>query len=201
MDLLTAAAPPRSRTAFPSAAGSRPKAGGRDPPSRGSFKHKEYSKPFRKSRQILLMGRDRPRITAESTPETNRRSRAFRDASWQELKMNDSMGGVGGQRRGPRPRRRWCRTGGDVRCIFGPDVRVLFAIGWVAAGSGASATAQVAAPSCEECAETAFVPLYAPRPIALIAKVTSAVDATEDLWYLRNSLNEGLGVLSWNSHV
>jgi hypothetical protein len=77
----------------------------------------------------------------------------------------------------------------------------LFAIGWVAAGSGASATAQVAAPSCEQCAETAFVPLYAPRPIALIAKVTSAVDATEDLWYLRDSLNEGLGVLSWNSHA
>jgi hypothetical protein len=115
--------------------------------------------------------------------------------------MNDSMGGARGQTRGPRPGRRWCRTGGDIRCIFGPDIRVLFAIGWVAAGSGASATAQVAAPSCEECAETAFVPLYAPRPIALIAKVTSAVDATEDLWYLRDSLNEGLGVLSWNSHA
>jgi len=117
------------------------------------------------------------------------------------MKMDDSMGDALGQTRCLRPGRKWYGTIGDIQRTSGTDVRVLFAIGCVAVGSGASASAQVAAPSCEECEETAFVPLYAPRPIALVAKVTLAVDATEDLWYFRDSLNEGLGVLSWNSHA
>lgn len=115
--------------------------------------------------------------------------------------MNDSMGDAPGQTRCLRPGRKWYRTIGDIQRTSGTDVRVLFAIGCVAVGSGASASAQVAAPSCEECEETAFVPLYAPRPIALIAKVRSITAPLDDLWYLRDSSNRGLGVLSWNSHA
>lgn len=62
------------------------------------------------------------------------------------------------------------------------------------------AKAQESLPSCAECGELRFEARYAPRPIALLAKVRQPdLELPAELWYIHDSINEGLGVLSWNS--
>ena len=67
-----------------------------------------------------------------------------------------------------------------------------------AATAASSALSQETPPPCEECEP--YQARYAPRPIALIAKVRQGSNFTLRLWYLEDSENAGLGVLSWNAH-
>ncbi len=60
------------------------------------------------------------------------------------------------------------------------------------------AHAQIAPPECEECEP--FEARYAPRAIALLARISQPDSLPKRLWYLENSASHGLGVLSWNSH-
>ncbi len=62
---------------------------------------------------------------------------------------------------------------------------------------GTSAWAQQIAPPCGECEP--FEARYSIRPTVLIAKVRDSSDSTSRLWYLNESLDAGLGVLSWNA--
>jgi hypothetical protein len=66
--------------------------------------------------------------------------------------------------------------------------------------SNSDAKAQESLLTCEECEALGFEARYAPRPVALVAKMSADPTTFRRLWYLTDSHNAGLGVLSWNSH-
>ncbi len=59
------------------------------------------------------------------------------------------------------------------------------------------AQAQVAPPACQDCGNMPFVPLYAPRPIALIAKVRGGEDLADRLWSIKVNAADLSLLLGW----